>query len=248
MLEKILKEKYGIDALCLEETDSTNIVAKRMAAEGEKEWFSVVAKKQTGGRGRLRRQFYSPEGGLYLSIILRPTLSAENALLITTAAAAATCRAIDTCFNAKSNIKWVNDIIIGEKKVCGILCESVYSGEDYFTVLGIGANLCRENSAVPDELESIMGFICETPCSEEEKARFIAEIIKNFKEYYVNLTSKPHHAFYKQRLLVSDRAEIVREDCREECSILGITEDFSLIVKSAKGVEHISFGEVSVRL
>ncbi len=249
MLESILKEKYGIDAVCLEETDSTNLVAKRLAAEGCAEWTTVIARRQTGGRGRLGRQFYSPEGGLYMSVVLRPDDSPENALLITTAAAAAVSRAIDDCFAKQTAIKWVNDIILDGKKVCGILAESALLGDrTAFTVFGVGVNLYGDKNNIPDELKSIMGFIENTPCSDEQTAKVIGEILKNFKEYYVNLRERPHFDIYKQKMLFSDNASVVCGERCENAKILSLADDFSLIVKTERGREKISFGEVSIRL
>lgn len=248
MLEKILKEKHGIDALCLDETVSTNLDIKRLAANGLAEWTTVIAKRQSGGRGRLGREFFSPEGGLYMSVLLRPALSPEATLYITTAAAAAVVKAIDFCYGKRCNIKWVNDIILSGKKVCGILCESAFCGDDRYSILGIGVNLYGDEKSIPSQLKNIMGFINNEPQDDEKTALFIAKILEFFEEYYVNLNDAPHRVFYKDRLILSDKADIISENRNEPCKILGLADDFSLIVMTAEGEEHISFGEVSVRL
>ncbi len=248
MLERILKAKYGIEALCLDETVSTNLDIKRLAANGKEEWTTVIAKRQTGGRGRLGREFFSPEGGLYMSVLLRPSLTPEATLYITTAAAAAVCRAIDFVFGKKCDIKWVNDIIFEGKKVCGILCESAFCGDDSYSVLGIGVNLFGQEKGVPSQLKNIMGFINDEAQDDEKTALFVAKILEFFKGYYVNLNDAPHRAFYKENLIVNKSADIISANKNEPCEILGLADDFSLIVKTKDGEERISFGEVSVRL
>ena len=120
---------------------STNQTAIEMAAEGAPEWTVVVAKHQSAGRGRLDRKFYSPEGtGLYMSIILRPRIPPSQALKITAAAAVGVAETLESTFGVRPQIKWVNDILVEGKKVCGILTESRLSGTDLaFAVLGIAS-------------------------------------------------------------------------------------------------------------
>lgn len=248
-LGEILFEKYGISASVLEQTDSTNNLAKAAATAGAAEWSCFIANRQTGGRGRTGKQFYSPEGGLYLSIILRPRFSCEANLLITTAAAAATKSALLSVFGKNAQIKWVNDIILDGKKVCGILAETALMGNSpAYTVLGIGINLSGNQNDIPDELKSIMGFIEKTPVSDEQKAALTAKIIEEFKKYYVNLESKPHLNFYKENMICDRPITVVREDGGFNAKILGLDDDFHLIIEGDSGEQKLSFGEVSIRL
>ena len=104
---------------------STNILRKEKAALGAPEGTVLIASSQTSGRGRFARKFYSPENsGIYMSILLRPRMPAENAVLITTAAAAAVAVAAENLSGKKTEIKWVNDVLINGKKICGILTEA----------------------------------------------------------------------------------------------------------------------------
>ena len=107
----------------LEETDSTNRVAKELARQGAKHGTAVLARRQSAGRGRMERRFFSPEGGLYLSVILRPDIPPEDLPLMTPMAATAVWRAVEKLTGICLGIKWVNDLYLGDKKVCGILCE-----------------------------------------------------------------------------------------------------------------------------
>ena len=111
--------------IALLETDSTNRVAKELARSGAPHGSWVLAKRQTAGRGRLDRSFYSPEGGVYLSVILRPDIPPEDLVLITPMAATAVRNAVHGLTGIELGIKWVNDLYLGDKKVGGILCEVV---------------------------------------------------------------------------------------------------------------------------
>ena len=136
----------------------------------------LVAESQTAGRGRLGRSFHSPVGtGLYMSILLRPTFSAERALFITTAAAVAVCRAIEQETGLKPQIKWVNDIYLHEKKICGILTESSINFETKglkWAVLGIGLNLSEPEGGFPEEIRSVAGALFAESCARVSPQRF----------------------------------------------------------------------------
>ena len=248
-LKDILKEKYGINATVFDEIDSTNTAAKRAAAGGAEQWSVFIAKKQSAGRGRLGRDFYSPDGGLYMSILLRPSFSPENNLLITTAAAAAVHEALKKVFGKVAKIKWVNDILADGKKLCGILAETALLGDrPAYTVLGIGVNLFGDESSVPENLKSIMGFVQKDAVSEAEKADFIGEILENFKKYYVNLSAKPHLGYYKENMLSDISVSVLKGDDCYPAVITGIDDEFHLLAEGAHGSEKLSFGEVRICL
>ena len=131
--------------LYFEELDSTNSYLKEMAAKGAQEGTIIIANRQSAGRGRLGRSFFSPEEkGIYMSILLRPDISLERAVLITSMAAVAVAEAIEQVSGIQTKIKWVNDIFLNKKKVCGILTEAGIDAETgtlEYAVLGIGVNV-----------------------------------------------------------------------------------------------------------
>ena len=129
--------------------DSTNARAKAWARAGAAQGALVIAAGQTAGRGRLGRTFASPaDAGLYMTVILWPDGAALERLTI--AAAVATCEAIEACTPYRPGIKWVNDLLLGEKKICGILAEAVTSPSGARgAVVGIGVNLAE--GALPEE-------------------------------------------------------------------------------------------------
>lgn len=238
-----------MEIIKLKETDSTNRVAKELAAQGAPEWTTVVAKRQTGGRGRMGRTFFSPAGNLYMSIVLRPTVRAENVLLITTAAAAAVHDAVLELFSASPKIKWVNDLYLCGRKICGILAEAVFTQNSLdCVILGIGVNISRPKEEMPDDIKDIYGYICE--CAEEDATDALcARIYERLKEYYDNLEAKPHLSKYRKHLSLCGKEITVLQNGKELPALsLGIDDNFRLLVKYDDGTEDaLSFGEVSIK-
>lgn len=170
----------------LEEVDSTNRYLKELAATGEPEGTVVIAKKQSAGRGRLGRSFFSPEEkGIYMSILLRPEIELQRSVLITSMAAVAVARAIEHVSGIPAQIKWVNDVYIHQKKVCGILTEAGINPEtgtlDY-AVLGIGVNV--GTMEFPEELKKIATSINNECGAKITKEALIEEILKELEYWY----------------------------------------------------------------
>ena len=138
------------EGVFLQETDSTNRVAKELARQGAKHGTAVLARRQSAGRGRMERSFFSPEGGLVLSVILRPDVPPEDLPLMTPMAATAVWKAVESLTGIRLGIKWVNDLYLEGKKVCGILCE----GAGDAVVVGIGLNLQEPEGGFPPEINA----------------------------------------------------------------------------------------------
>jgi BirA family biotin operon repressor/biotin-[acetyl-CoA-carboxylase] ligase len=140
--------------LRFESLPSTNTEAAKRAAEGAAEGVCVVAGEQTAGRGRLQRQWLSPkDAGLYFSIVLRPQLEPTSWPLLTLMAAVAVHDALLEACALETDIKWPNDILVDEKKLCGILAETVETSHGRAVIVGIGINLT--DRSFPAELESV---------------------------------------------------------------------------------------------
>lgn len=216
---------------------STNDLAKEFAEQGKSEGTVIIANAQNSGRGRLGRSFLSPEGGLYMSVILRPD-SFEKAVSVTTRAAAATALAIEKHTGKSTQIKWVNDIYIENKKVCGILAESVFDGhKPKYVILGIGVNL----KTVPHEVSEIAGCIGDV---DRDK---LAESILD--EYFCGVWNC--YDEYSKRDMLSGKSVTVYRNGNAEFSAraIGLSPDFGLRLLKADGTEEIlQSGEVSVRL
>jgi BirA family biotin operon repressor/biotin-[acetyl-CoA-carboxylase] ligase len=162
---KLLKPKI----LRFESLPSTNTELARRAADGADEGLSILADEQTAGRGRLQRSWSSPKGaGLYFSILLRPTIAQDRWPLITFMASLAVGDALHEACGVSTDIKWPNDLLSGERKICGILAEAVETPAGRAVVVGIGINLTAE--AYPPELAGVATSVAEAATSVAETA------------------------------------------------------------------------------
>ena len=242
------------EIICLEETTSTNDYLKSLAKAGNPEKTVVIAKRQTNGKGRLGRSFYSPEdSGIYMSILLRPSFSPQKSLFITTAAAVATALAIDEISDEKTGIKWVNDIFINDKKVSGILVEGAVNSEGAFdyAVVGIGVNIYNPENDFPKELKDIAGAVFETKGEDEDKKeKLIAKILDFFFEIYDNFETSDFMKTYKQKSIVLGKnIFVIKSDERKKAKAIDIDSNAHLVVEYENGERESLFsGEVSIRL
>ncbi len=229
--------------------DSTNIRLKGLAEKGSAEGTVFIALEQTAGRGRLGRSFYSPKDtGLYMSILLRPTFQAREALHITTCAAVAAAEAIDKVANVHTVIKWVNDIYMNGKKIVGILTESSIdfkSGGLEYAVLGIGINLTTAD--FPEELKDIAASVSDK--NEDLRPQVAAEFLNRFFEYYENLTDKPYLSEYRRRSMLDGMdISFIRGNDSFNGRVIGIDDELRLVVQLENGeTEAFSSGEVQLK-
>ncbi len=168
------------------EIPSTNQYLKQKGIEEECEEGSVVvAESQSAGKGRRGRHFYSPgKCGLYMSVLLKPKKTAQESLKITAAAAVAVCRAVEKVCKVSLGIKWVNDLYLKEKKVCGILTEAVSdfeTGDIELVVVGIGLNLKMPKDGFPEELGDIAGTVLKEG-EYVDRNLLVAEIVNELLE------------------------------------------------------------------
>ena len=236
------------------EVDSTNIRAKALAAAGEAEGAVVIAEAQSAGRGRLGRSFYSPQSdGLYMSILLRPAIAAAQALCLTTAAAVAVCQALEEVCGLAPGIKWVNDVLIDGKKVCGILTEAqlgVENGELDYAVVGMGINVQPPQGGYPAEIRQAAGALYprgQVPPG--LRSRLAAAVLDNFYRQYRAPVGQ-HLAQYRGRSAVLGRHILVLGQGEPRpARALSIEDNFALRVAFEDGSEQVlSSGEVSTRL
>ncbi len=226
--------------------DSSNNKAKELAAGGCPHGTAVVALTQTGGRGRYGRSFASPAGGLYLSVVLR-TRELPDTTALTAAAAVAVCRAVETVTELEPRIKWVNDVLLNDKKLCGILSEAVTdleSGGIEWVVTGMGINIT--NQGFPEELRSIAAALYEREPSGMVRIRLAAELLKNLLPR--PLTGEPMLSEYKRRLATLGRDVTVYAPSGEYTAYAeDLDEQCRLIVRLPDGTRRLlSSGEVSV--
>ena len=182
---KSLKPKI----LRFESLPSTNTELARQASEGAPEGLSIVAEEQTAGRGRLQRAWSSPKGaGLYFSLLLRPTIPADHWPLITFMAALAVGDALNEAAGVLTDIKWPNDLLSGERKICGILAEAIETPAGRAVILGIGINLTQ--NAFPPELVDVATSVMEATDREPERETILASLLRALSRWY-SLLNEP---------------------------------------------------------
>lgn len=242
----------GLTVEVREEVSSTNDVLRTAAQAGGLEGLVLAAQRQSAGRGRRDHSFFSPpDSGLYLSFLLRPQLSAQDALLLTTCAAVATALAIEDCAGVPAQIKWVNDVFCRGKKVCGILTEGevdLETGGLRYAVVGIGVNLYPPPEGFPPDLPQAGGVFDAAPAG-AMRSRLAAGILNHFFTFYPRLGERGFFAEYHRRcFLLGQEVELLEGNRRSMATVLALNPDFSLQVREAGGGERtVSSGEVSLR-
>ena len=248
-----LSAALGENIIFKEETDSTNEDMKRMAEVGGEEFTVAVARRQTGGKGRLGRSFFSPDGGLYFSLLLRPDFSAETCLKITTAAAVAMRAAIEKVCAKSPKIKWVNDIYISDKKVCGILTEGAFDAENgrlKYAVLGVGVNVAAPKGGFSADIKN-----SATSLFESEKVpslvycALLCEFLRIFKGYYKDIDNMPHIEEYRRYSYLDGKTITYKKDGEtHSAEVLGVGDNAELIVTKKGKKLCLASGEVEIKI
>ena len=254
-IRRFLKPEYrDLDLTVLPTAPSTNALVREKANQGRPEGCVIVACEQTAGRGRYGRQFFSPvDSGVYLSLLLRPTAySPQQATCLTAAAAAAMCQAIEAVTGQQPGIKWVNDIFLHGKKVCGILTEAAVgleTGTLNYMVLGAGVNLYPPAEGFPEEIQSIAGSVLEHSCP-EAKNRLVGEFLNRFWDFYSRPECRAYLEDYRARSLAIGRnVTVLSAGKAVSAYAYGIDDDFRLLVRYDSGkTEALSYGEIRIQL
>lgn len=230
-----------------ETVGSTNDELKRLARRGFCEGTVIAAGEQTAGKGRLGRSFCSPKDvGLYMSILLRPGVEADDALAITTAAGTAVSEAIDALCGVQSGIKWVNDVYVDGRKVCGILTESSSDRNGVsFAVLGIGVNV--SDREFPEDIRDRAGSLGADP---DMRPKLAGGILTRFFEYYDAFPSRAYMDEYRRRSLLTGKTIVYESGGNEHSALVtGIDDAARLIVRGDDGnVKYLTSGEVRIKI
>ncbi|MBE6991498.1 MAG: biotin--[acetyl-CoA-carboxylase] ligase [Ruminococcaceae bacterium] len=247
IISRYLIRREVFDISCHNTVSSTNTLLKEAALAGAPEGSVIIAESQTSGRGRMGRSFYSPDGsGLYMSMLIRP--DPDTVGKITTMAAVAVCRAIERTLDIKPDIKWVNDILLNGKKVCGILAEAATGGEGVmFVVLGIGVNVYMPSEGFTEDIADIAGALTET-IRPDLRSRIAAAILDEFWEIY---SKKENIAMeYNKRCIVpGNRVNVIKNGVAKPALALSLDEVCRLVVRYDNGeTETLESGEISIKI
>ncbi len=244
-------EFLGRHIFCYESIDSTNEEAKRQALAGAPNGSLFIAEQQTGGKGRLGRSWLSPAGcGLWFSVLLRPGILPLQVTITTLLAGLAVCRAVRSLSGCDAKIKWPNDIVIGSKKVCGILTEMTAEVDRIESVVvGIGVNV--NNAAFPETIRGKATSIRMENGKSLRRITLLQEILIQFETLLKQYT-EPDPTFWEEyrKLCVSlgRKVEFTRRGTRVCGTAVDVSPQGELIVKLPEGnVEAVTAGEVSVQ-
>ena len=248
MTEHKLRERREAPVYFMESVNSTNTRLKELARQGAPQGTVVAALKQTGGRGRLGRSFSSPPGGLYLSILWRPEFPPEKASRLSCAGALAACAAIEEVCGVSPDIKWPNDLLLGGKKISGILTEASWQGEGRsFVIVGTGINV--NTRSFPEELRDIASSLYLETGKSWELERLASAFVARLDSVYEGW-GEDGGAFieeYRRRCITPGREVLIdHEGSRAKVRALAVEDDYSLLIQWPDGRrEKKSFGEIS---
>lgn len=229
-----------------EQVDSTNRVLMDMAKEGAEVGTVVWARRQSTGRGRLGRSFQSPEGGVYMSLLLPLEAdSQKSSFFLTAMAGVAVKRTIYQVCNRKCGIKWVNDIILDGKKVCGILAQ----GASDKVVMGIGVNYTTDTSSFPPDVRDIACSIYEDPRKAPPMETFVSALAANVYDICLSEDKTWLDEYKSSSTIVGNKVQIIQAGkITGSGKAVSIDDNCFLHIIDDAGKEIVlSTGEVSVR-
>ena len=233
---------------------STNKKAKEIAAAGDGHGTVVISEEQTEGRGRLGRNWSSPKRkGIWMSILVRPDIIPTDATKMTQITAASIYKALSD-MKIETQIKWPNDIILNEKKVCGILTEmSSEMMQINYMVIGIGINVNQNQEDIPDDIrEKATSLKIETG-KDVDRKELVGRILNHFEYFYDDFVirgdiSEALEICTDKSILIGKKIRVIRKQETLEREAIGLTEEGELVVKDEHGnTSVVVSGEVSVR-
>ena len=198
------------------------------------------------------RTFFSPKGGIYLSMVIKPNINLEDSVNITTCAAVAVCKSIKKITGLDVQIKWVNDIFYNNKKVCGILTEAITSLETHkleYVIIGIGINLFIDENELPEDIKDIATSLFNHIPNYELKAKLVSEILNTLWEMEKSPCDNSILQNYKDLSLVLGKNIIIKRNPIQKAKAIDINSKGNLIVEHENGeIEGLHSGEISILL
>ena len=249
-------EIIGAEMHCFDEIDSTNTYARQLAQAGAPDGTVVIADFQTAGRGRMGRSFQSPRGkGIYLTALLRPDLPPERLMPVTALAGVAVCDAVERVCGLRPGLKWPNDPVLGNRKLCGVLTEMALEGETgrvQHLAVGIGINVGQRAEDFDGEVAEIatsLSMELGRPVSRPElTAVLLEELDRMYAALRKNELGAYLDAYRRDCVNLGKTVQLIGFEGRETVTAVNVDEAFGLVVRDANGVERtVRSGEVSVR-
>ncbi len=250
-----LKTKIlGCEVISFIQTSSTNDVAMELAAKGAKEGTIIVAENQTRGRGRREKKWLCPMGtSILASIILHPQIEIKKAGILTLLSAVSVARAIHNLTNLQAFIKWPNDVVINNKKVCGILAETRLDKDKInFIVIGMGINVNIHKSQMPKEIEEIATSLSIELGNDISRVYLLQEVLRQLEERYIRLKNGEFEKLIDEWRTLSNTlgssVEVSMQDRIFRGHVLDIDEDGVLVLELSNGSIQRIYNDDLVRL
>ena len=260
MKEQILKSlrescPWQDSLLWFDSTDSTNTRAKALAQQGAPHGTVLIADHQTGGRGRMGRNFHSPSGfGIYMSVILRPGCAPADLMHLTCAAAVAMCDAVETSCGFRPGIKWTNDLVFGGRKLAGILTELALTpgGSVDYAIVGIGINCCQKETDFPEEIRAIAGSLEYVSGKRFDRAKIAAAMMDALYRMDQELLNQKQETLARYRrdcATLGKEVSVLKADgIPRHGRAVDMDDEGALVIRFSDGTtEHVNSGEVSIR-
>lgn len=252
ILSKLETKELGRNLKIYKEVESTNTTAKELAAAGAVHGTAVITDTQTMGKGRLGRQFVSPAGtGMYMSVIIRPNLPIESVPLITPAVAVAAAEATEKLCGHEVQIKWVNDLYMNGKKICGILTEASLGLEmkslDY-AVIGIGINVLSVADFFSEELRQTATSVEDETGVKVDRNAICAAVLNSLEQRLEEIESRKYLSEYRRReYLTGKRITAVVDGKTITGSAVGIDNNANLMIEMPNGdIRYLNAGEANL--
>lgn len=247
-----MKRFMGYEIMEFESIESTNTFLMDLAKQGCRKKTVVIAKSQTGGRGRRGKSFYSPMGtGLYMSVLVCKAIPLDELNYLTPAVAVATARAIERESQRKCGIKWVNDVFIEGKKAAGILVETKCDFEEKvlkYAVIGIGINLTEPKESFPKEIKNTATAVFRE-CDDVKRQVLTQELLLELDRILDPFEPKSFMSEYKAKSVLDGREmEVITPNGVMRATAIGIDDSARLIIETHEGRQTLSSGDVSVKV
>lgn len=253
--EGLHAKRFGRSIILLREVGSTNDLARELAGYGADEGTVVMAETQTTGRGRLNREWLSPKGGLWFSIVLRPKLQPDEVAKLVFVASLAVAEVLRTSYGLKAETRWPNDVLVKGRKVCGILAETKTTGETVnFVVIGIGINVnFNVRKALPPELWQSAASIKDESGRKVELESLTCTILENLESLYDSFLKNGFgpvlERWKKLANFLGRKVEVTSQTEKLNGSAYDVDESGALVLRLVDGTfKRVFVGDVSLNV
>ncbi|MBC7120127.1 MAG: biotin--[acetyl-CoA-carboxylase] ligase [Candidatus Methanosuratus sp.] len=250
VLSRLRTRTLGRNPVLLETVDSTQNYLRRLAGQGADEGTIVVALEQKSGKGRASRQWSSPPGGLWFSLLLRPSMPMHHVSLLTLLSGVAVARALMQQ-GVPAALKWPNDVLVRGKKVCGILLEASSDPERVeYVLVGVGINVNFSASDLPDGISENAVSTLDLLGKKLDRADLLSTILMHMEEMYEKLPSSIGRILEEWRFLsctLGMHVTVSSYGRTIEGNALDIAQDGSLLVETGEGLERVYSGDVAIK-